>query len=143
MKALLAMAARAGLEVHAIEMPSGDLGYYAHDERRIYFNLRCTPAERRSVVAHELGHARYAHTCDDAADDRQADIFAATLLVDPDAYADLEQIDHHVEWIAEELNVTVEVVNDYRHYCLQRIGNVTYTRPRMGVGQWLHRVVNA
>lgn len=140
MKDLLTMAARAGLEVHAIEMPEGDLGYYAHDEQRIYFNLLCTPVERRSVIAHELGHHHYAHDCeDDPAAERQADIYAATLLIDPDMYAELEQISHHAEWIAEEMSVTAEVVEDYRRHCLQRLGDVTYTRPRMGVGQWLHR----
>lgn len=139
MKDLLAMAAKAGLEVHAIDMPPGDLGYYAHDERRIYFNLRCTPSERRSVVAHELGHHYYGHECDSDAAERQADAFAASLLIEPKMYAALEQINHHAEWIADEMGVTVEVVEDYRRYCLQRIGNVTYSRARMGAGQWAHR----
>jgi Zn-dependent peptidase ImmA (M78 family) len=139
MKDLLAMAARAGLEVHAIAMPPGDLGYYSHDERRIYFNLRCTPAERRSVIAHELGHAYYSHECDGAKAEYQADLYAATLLVGPEAYAELEQINHHAEWIADEMGVTVGIIHDYRRYCLRRMGNVTYVRPRMGAGQWAYR----
>ncbi len=144
MRDLLMMAARAGLEVHAIEMPEGDLGYYAIDEQRIYFNLLCTPFERRSVIAHELGHHHYGHGCeDDPPSERQADTYAATLLIDPRSYADLERISHHAEWIADEMGVTPEVIHDYRRYCLQRIGDFTYTRPRMGVGQWLHRGVTA
>lgn len=140
MKDLLTMAARAGLEVHAIDMPEGDLGYYAADEQRIYFNLICTPDERRAVIAHELGHHYYGHACADRpSDERQADAYAATLLVAPDLYAELEQINNHAEWIAEEMGVTPEVILDYRTYCLQRLGRVTYTRPRMGVGQWAHR----
>ncbi|MBT2485773.1 MULTISPECIES: ImmA/IrrE family metallo-endopeptidase [unclassified Microbacterium] len=134
------MAARAGLEVHAIDMPEGDLGYYAADEQRIYFNLICTPDERRAVIAHELGHHHYGHACGDhPPNERQADAYAATLLVAPDLYAELEQINSHAEWIAEEMGVTPEVILDYRTYCLQRLGRVTYTRARMGVGQWLHR----
>lgn len=132
------MAATSGLEVHAVPMPPGYLGYYAPDESRIYFNLRCTPAERRAVVAHELGHAHYGHDCDTPANERQADTYAATLLIDPHWYAELERINHDAEWIAEEMNVTVEVIQDYRRFCLRRMGNVTYTRPRMGAGQWDH-----
>lgn len=144
MRDLLAMAARAGLEVHAIEMPEGDLGYYAEDERRIYFNLICTPFERRSVIAHELGHHHYGHGCDDRpAHERQADTYAATLLVDPELYADLERINDDADWIADEMSVTPEVIQDYRNYCLQKLGAVTYTRPKMGVGQWLHRAAHA
>lgn len=139
MKDLVRMAARAGLEIHAVEMPAGDLGYYAPEEFRIYFNLACTPAERRSVVAHELGHHWHAHDCDSERAERQADTYAATLLVDPARYAQLERFNPDVEWIADELGVTVEVIEDYRRYCLQRVGDVTYTRPRMGVGQWLYR----
>ncbi|WP_137771849.1 MULTISPECIES: ImmA/IrrE family metallo-endopeptidase [unclassified Microbacterium] len=140
MRELLAMAARAGLEVHAIEMPEGDLGYYAHDERRIYFNLLCTPNERRCVIAHELGHHHFGHECeDDPASERQADTYAATLLIDPDRYAELEKTSHHSEWIADEMSVTSELIEDYRRLCLQRLGNVTYVRPRMGVGQWAYR----
>lgn len=139
MKELLAMAARAGLEVHAVHMPAGDLGYYSAIERRIYFNLRCTPSERRSVLAHELGHHHYGHSCDSPANERQADKFAASLLIDPDDYAELERISHHAEWLAEELSVTVEVIHDYRRYCVRRMGAVTYSSPRMGIGQWAHR----
>lgn len=133
------MAARAGLEVHAIVMPDGDLGYYAADEGRIYFNLRCTPSERRSVLAHELGHHHYGHVGDSPANERQADRFAATLLVNPVDYAELERINHDASWIADELNVTVGVIHDYRRFCLHRMGDVTYSRPRMGIGQWAHR----
>lgn len=139
MKELLRMAAAAGLEVHAVEMPDGDLGYYAPDEGRIYFNLRCTPSESRCVIAHELGHHHYGHDCDSQANERQADAYAARLLIDPEKYAELERINPDLVFIADELRVTTEVVVDFRRYCLQRVGQVTYARPRMGNGQWAYR----
>lgn len=136
------MAAAAGLEVHAVAMPDGDLGYYAPDERRIYFNLRCTPSERRSVVAHELGHHHYGHDCDSPSNERQADAYAARLLVDPEWYAELEQISHDADWIADEMGVTVDVIADFRRYCVRRLEHVTYARPRLGRAQWAYRHVH-
>lgn len=139
MRQLIARAWDAGLEVHGAHLPWPRVGSYFPDLRRIYFDLDLTYAERRTVIAHELGHAYYGHTCDSERNERLADKYAATLLVNPDWYSDLERIDDDAEWIAEEMNVAPYVIVDYRRYCLQRIGDVTYTHARMGVGQWTHR----
>lgn len=140
MKELLARAAAAGISVHGSHLTDDKIGCYVPDLRRIYFDLSLTAAERRSAVAHELGHAHYGHDCDTDANERQADAYAAALLIDPQWYAELEQISHDAEWIAEEMNVAPWVIVDYRRYCLRRIGSSTYSRPRMGSGQWDHRV---
>lgn len=128
-----------GLEVHGAHIPRPKVGAYFPDLKRIYFDLALTYAERRTVIAHEIGHAHYGHTCDSEKNERLADRYAATLLVNPEWYAELEQINHDAEWIADEMIVAPYVIVDYRKYCLQRIGDVTYTRPRMGIGQWLHK----
>lgn len=142
MRQLLARAADAGLEVHGSHLPRPKIGAFIPELRRIYFDLRLTLAERRSVIAHELGHAHYGHDCDSPKHERLADAYAATLLVDPAWYAELEQINHDAEWIADEMQVAPYVILDYRRYCLQRLGSVTYTHPRMGIGQWAHRAVH-
>jgi Zn-dependent peptidase ImmA (M78 family) len=136
---LLARAAAAGLTVHGAHLSGDMIGCYVPELRRIYFDLSLTAAERRSAVAHELGHHHYGHDCSTPANERQADAYAAALLVEPEWYAELERIHHDAEWIAEEMSVAPWVIVDYRRYCLQRIGEATYTRARMGAGQWLHR----
>lgn len=128
-----------GLEVHGAHIPRPRIGAYYPELNRIYFDLALTYAERRTVIAHEIGHAYYGHLCDSSRNERQADKYAATLLVNPEWYRELELINHDAEWIAAEMNVAPYVITDYRKYCLQRIGDVTYTRPRMGIGQWLHK----
>lgn len=141
MKDLLTKAAEYGLTVHGSHLKNGKIGRYVPDLRRVYFDLSLTAAERRSVIAHELGHAHYGHDHDSPQNERQADAFAAKLLVDPDWYAELEQINHDAEWIAEEMTVAPYVIVDYRRYHLQRLGAATYVQPRMGAGMWVRRWV--
>lgn len=137
------MAAAMGLSVHGAHLSGNRIGCYIASKRRIYFDLGLTLAERRSVIAHEIAHAHYGHHGTDPTQERLADTYAATLLVNPEWYAELEQVNHDAEWIAEEMNVAPWIISDYRRYCLQRIGDVTYTNARMGDGQWDFRAVGA
>jgi len=143
MRHLIQLAARYGLRVHGAHLEGGKLGVYAPELGRIYFDLNLTYAERRSVIAHELGHHYHGHDDDSPANEAQADQFAASLLVDPEWYAELEQINPDAHWIADEMRVAPWVIEDFRRHCLKRMGNVTYARPRMGAWQWDHRAVNA
>lgn len=128
MRDLLRLAAEEGLTVHACHLPEGMLGCYQPDSARIWFDLRLTPAERRSVIAHELGHHRYGDRTSTPAAERRADRFAASLLIDPAEYARIERIHSDVWTIADELQVTVKIVEAYRAQCLERIGEVTRVR---------------
>ncbi|WP_433584604.1 ImmA/IrrE family metallo-endopeptidase [Microbacterium hydrocarbonoxydans] len=142
MRQLIRRAAEQGLRVHGKHLPPGKLGFYSPLEARIYFSLRLTESERRSVIAHELGHAHYGHLCDGTRRDRhesQADIYAARLLIDPAAYAELERVNPDQHHLAEEFNVTVDVIYTYEAHCLTRLRGITYSSPRMGIGQWAHR----
>lgn len=124
------MAATMGVMVHLAHLDGDLLGGYAHHERVIVLRIGMTKAQTRSVLAHELGHAYYGHECDRGPEDRQADKYAAQLLIDPSDYARAERICLD-EWaIAEELEVTVKVVRDYKTYCLQRLGDLSYGRSR-------------
>jgi Zn-dependent peptidase ImmA (M78 family) len=143
LRELLKVAARYDVEVHAAHLPGDLLGCYLPDSRRIYIDLRLTPAERRSVLAHELGHAHYGHSCDSPSAERQAEAFAARLLIDPDTYAAHERVSHDEHHLADELNVTVELVRAYRAHCLTRLQGVSYARAKMGAGQWAFRGAHA
>lgn len=126
MRGLIHAASELGLRVHAVHMPEGILGYYSPTEQRIYFDLSLTPRERRSVVAHELGHAYHGHDCSTPRNERQADSYAAELLIDPEAYASAENISHDIAYLADELGVTEDLIRHFRKHCLQRLGRRTY-----------------
>lgn len=140
-KALLQFAAARGIRVHAAHLEPGVLGEWYADEGEIYFDLALTPNEATSVVAHELGHAHYGHACEDDADaETQADEYAARLLIDPARLAALERDGATLHDMAEDLQVTEELVDVYLTRCLTRVRGITYAHARMGVGQWAHRV---
>lgn len=139
MKELIAFAAAQGLTVHGSHLEGEKIGLYVPELARIYFDLDLAIPDRRSVIGHELGHHHYGHDCDSDANERQADAYAAALLVDPVRYAELERINSDAEWIAEEMGVAPYVIVDYRHYWLRRFGDVTYASARMGASQWAHR----
>lgn len=143
-KALLAHAAKLGVSAHVAYLPRDRRGVYDDINARVIYAIDLTPIEQVSVFAHELGHAYYRHTCTADPDaERQADIYAARLLIDPEIYADLERLSSDVEWIAEELGVIPELVDVWQRHCLTRLRGITYARPKMGVGQWRYRSAHA
>ncbi|MFD4111640.1 ImmA/IrrE family metallo-endopeptidase [Streptomyces sp. NPDC058650] len=137
------MAASMGIRVHASHLEEGTMGLYSPDEARIYFDIRLTPNERRATIAHELGHAHYGHTCSAPAHERQAEVFAARLLIDPAGYAALERVNADRHHIADELGVTAELIATFQAYCLTRVRGMTYAAPKMGFGQWAYRSARA
>ncbi|CAN7263340.1 ImmA/IrrE family metallo-endopeptidase [Microbacterium foliorum] len=137
---LVRFAAAQGIELHAAHLDEDVLGYWSPDEGRIYFDLQLTPDERDTTIAHELGHVHYGHRCDTERNERQADTFAASLLIDPRAYAQAEATNPDTHHIAEELGVTVELVEFFETNCLTRLHGVTYAHARHGSRQWAHRL---
>lgn len=141
MRRMLAIARQLDYEVHIsdIEDEPDLLGYTVPEERVIVLRLGMTHNQTRAVLAHELGHAYYGHTCDSPANERQAEAFAATILIDPASYAELEQINADAHYIADELSVTVDLVHAYRAHCLTKLRGVSYAFARMGAGQSKYR----
>ncbi|WIB25399.1 ImmA/IrrE family metallo-endopeptidase [Curtobacterium sp. MCSS17_015] len=43
-------------------------GFYDAEQRVVKVDISSTPNEKRSVVAHELGHVHHGHTCGDGRD---------------------------------------------------------------------------
>lgn len=128
-----------GYRVSMWDLTDGVSGLTDVVTREITLALGLTKPEARSTLAHELGHAHYGHGCSTPAFERRARTYAAHLLIDPAEYARLERINPDVHWLAEEFTVTPRIVTDYEQFCLTRLEGVTYSRARMGVGQWAHR----
>lgn len=146
---LIHHAATLGAEVHFAHIDDDPelLGYFLPMHKRIVVRLGMTYVQSRWVLGHECGHAYYNHKCKgmhvrDAAE-RQANAYAARLLIDPDEYARLERINPDQHWLAEEFSVSVEGIFAYEEHWLTRLRGVTYSHARQGAGQWAHRGVPA
>lgn len=84
---------------------------------------------QRTAIAHECGHWVHGHDWtrdhDRPRDERQADLYAARLLITPTAYREAEQlVGTHVGALARELNVTVLLVELWRDAYLRQVGVV-------------------
>lgn len=99
----------------------------------------------RCVFAHEVAHAVFGDVPSkfgpvNAKQERRADEWAALRLIDRDEYRHVEELhDGNVILIAQDLDVIDEIVTAYQRVLL-RIGDTVYVDPRMGAGQWEHRV---
>lgn len=138
MRGLLTHAAQLGVSVHIAHLPAPYRGFYDPESARIVLDWNLTPIERREVLAHELGHAYYAHQCQNVdAQETDADAYAVRLLIDPSHYAMLEQQGLPLDAIAEELRVSEEYVNLFQQ-SLTRLQGVTYADARLGRAQFRH-----
>lgn len=138
MRELLAHAAHLGVTVHAAHLPAPYLGFYDHHEGRVVYDFRLAPIERECVLAHELGHAFHGHVGRDEGAEAEADAYAAALLVDPERYAQLEDLGLGPDEIAEELGVTMKLLRAFLDTHLTRVHGAAYTRARLGRGRYDH-----
>lgn len=147
MRDLIGHIAALGVQVHFAHIHDDPhlLGYYSPAHRAIVVRFGMTQAQTRWVLAHEAGHAHHDHHCQgfNSRHERQANAYGATLLIDPAEYARLERINPDQHWLAEEFGVSVECIYAYEEHCLTRLRGVTYTRARLGIGQWTHRAITA
>lgn len=134
-----------GVRVEFCDLPPDRDGEYVHDERliRIQHDLRF----RRyvSTLAHECCHAVFGDSPTmfgplNAKQERRADEWAAMRLIDPHDYR-VEEARHdgHLDAMAIALRVTTDIVEAFRRV-LVRIGEDVYVAPKMGAGQWTHRI---
>lgn len=109
-----------GVRVELVDLPGDRDGEYRHVERLIRLQRGMPRRLHRSVLAHECAHAVHGDepSCDavmSARQERRADEWAARLLIDVEAYAAAETLHAgHLEAMAVELDVTVDLVHAFR-----------------------------
>lgn len=135
----------AGYSVEYVALPPDRDGETNHERKvvRIQYDLSFRPY--RSTVAHEACHVAFGDEPSmfgpvNAKQERRADEWAALQLVTLDDYRHAEaQHEGNVEAMAIDLSVTTDLVEAFRNV-LMRTETSVYLAPRMGAGQFAHRV---
>lgn len=107
-------AAALGVTVVEAETHDGNWGEYIDALRLIVITPGLGRAQYRSTLAHELGHAFYRHTATLPIWERQADAFAASILVTVDEVDNAAHFSPTIDGIAAELGVLPWVI--HTHY---------------------------
>ncbi|HWU28935.1 MAG TPA: ImmA/IrrE family metallo-endopeptidase [Microbacterium sp.] len=136
---------------------AADLGLEVRERRGIHRSgylpgadyIEITPGMKgrvlRGVIYHEIGHHVLGHRPTEFGLIRKrqeygANLWAAHRLITPATYAEAEHNrDGRITGMAIDLNVPDEFIVVFRESLL-RTEQVTYVRPRMGVGQWAHKI---
>lgn len=145
LKALYETLDALGVTVEFCELPEDIDGDYDHDTRHMRVQHDLLTRRYRSTIAHETCHAVFGDVRSkfgpvNAKQERRADEWAALRLIDLSDYRrEEERHAGHVEAMAIALNVTTDLVNAFRSILL-RVGPSVYVSPRMGAGQFTHRV---
>ena len=113
MERLIRIAEREGLHVKYRDL--GRSSGYLYAPGLIVLNHQRSELTQRITLARELGHWHHRHDWttahDRARDERQADQYAARLLIDAEAYKRAEEaVGEHAGAIARELGVTRRLV---------------------------------
>ncbi|EHK86418.1 hypothetical protein AK37_01682 [Rhodococcus pyridinivorans AK37] len=125
-KRLYDAVAAAGIFVVEGDIPSSEPARYYPSHRCIVLKSGLRQRDAVSALGHELGHHHYGHRCalDDllhAKQERQADEFAAQLLITPAEYREAERLHGtHEGAIAHHLGVTVRIVRVWKELWMRR-----------------------
>lgn len=127
MEDLLAHATALGLRVKFRDL--GRRHGEVHSSGLVVVNDRRPLPARRITLAHECGHWAHGHDWtaahDRPRDERQADAYAARLLITSAAYAEAEAlVGPHPGALARELGVTARLVDLWRRDYLAQVGVV-------------------
>ncbi|GAA5229209.1 ImmA/IrrE family metallo-endopeptidase [Arthrobacter cryoconiti] len=77
-----------GVTVDTGPLPKGWWGAYDRTGHAIILRHGLAPIQRKSTLAHELGHAWYQHVRGDKKAERQASVWAARRLIKAGAFID-------------------------------------------------------
>lgn len=97
--------AEIGVTVITGALPSGWWGAYDYRTHRIILRRRLAGSQRRSTLAHELGHAVHRHKGRSPEQEREARIWAVQRLIDPEEFRIATSIYDNVDAVACELAV--------------------------------------
>lgn len=110
----MALEMELGVKYRNLGRRNGEL----HSSGVVFLNPSKPDWVQRATLAHEMGHWFYSHdwtrTHDNEADERQADMFAARVLISPTEYALAERQSTDVRDIALVLDVPVKLVGYWR-----------------------------
>ena len=122
------IAEEAGITINYAALPaSSPHAYWNPAARTITVRYGLPYRYTRSFIAHELGHAHYGHKVTTPKNERQADSYAAQLLITEEAYRATEvAYGTNVEKLAFELNVAPNIIEAWR---------ALYERPKIYDGQ--------
>lgn len=131
MEDLIEHASRIGLRIKYADL--GRRTAELHSSGLVFVNPHRALVLQRAAVAHECGHWVHGHDWtrdhDRARDERQADEYAARLLITPAGYAEAERVaGEHVGAIARELGVTARLVELWRDSYLRQVGVIRTAR---------------
>ncbi|WP_433674808.1 ImmA/IrrE family metallo-endopeptidase [Microbacterium gorillae] len=147
---LLVLAGQYDVVVYISKLRGDLLACWIPSMRRIFLEVRLTDDEQCYHLAHELGHVHLEHPCARTPStpaeldrERQADRFAARVLIEAPTYARLEAVNSDQHYLADELGVPVKLLRVYEEDLLTKVRGVTYAQPREGVGQWAHRQMDS
>ncbi|MFC9768408.1 ImmA/IrrE family metallo-endopeptidase [Rhodococcus jostii] len=116
MRRLYPAAAAARIFVVEGDIPGDQPARYYHANRCIVIRSGMPNAESACAFGHELGHAHFGHLCTLGAvecirQERQADEYAASMLITEESYRSAERLcGPHVGAIAYCLDVTPRIV---------------------------------
>lgn len=102
-----------GVTVTTGHLPAGWWGAYNYHEHKIILRARLGATQRRSVLAHELGHAWYQHKGSTVAQEREASMWAARRLIVAEDFIDAVRVCEHRTGIAQLLSVMPADVDNY------------------------------
>lgn len=102
-----------GVTVRTGHVPDGWWGSYSHTRHEIVLRPRLGALQRRSTLAHELGHAFYRHAGTTPFGERQASTWAARALIPDHAFVAACQISDTAQGMAHILGVLPRDVTTY------------------------------
>lgn len=110
---------------------------------RVQWDLR--PRTHRCTIVHELAHVIFGDVPSmfgpvNAKQERRADEWAAKFLIDLDEFRRAEELClGRTESMAVALFVTTDLIEAFRRLLL-RVDTTVYVAPKMGAGQYTHRI---
>nr|DAH77158.1 MAG TPA: IrrE protein [Caudoviricetes sp.] len=110
------IAEEAGITINYAALPaSSPHAYWNPAARTITVRYGLPYRYTRSFIAHELGHAHYGHKVSTPKNERQADSYAAQLLITEEAYRRAEEAyGTSIEKLAYELDVMPSIITAWR-----------------------------
>lgn len=118
-----------GVVVRTVPLPKGVCGAYFKEYKTIALDDTLQPHQLRCTLCHELIHAEYEDTTPNAYEERRARKLAASRLIYLDDYIEAENVyEGSFLLMARELDVTKQVLEDYRELVLPQMHFFNFSR---------------